>query len=135
MTHKIQRKAGSSPTHAPRLLAKGQGIQLKVFTYYLCGIRIKSMFCFFGMQLPGGRGFLSRGFGCGSSKGAVGTLRRMSGARWGTVAVLGALNVTHLALKDKELLFASQSRVRDDMENPTYLLVFVIFRTWPTCMY
>ena len=66
---------------------------------------------------------LSRAFGCGASKGAVGTLRRMSGSRPSTVSVLGASNVSELALKNKGLLSASPSRV-GDMENPTFLLFF-----------
>ena len=62
---------------------------------------------------------LSRTFSSGASKGAVGTIRRMSGSRPSTVAVLGALNVAELALKDKGVLSASPRRV-GDMENPTF---------------
>ena len=66
----------------------------------------------------------SRAFGCGASKGAVGTLRRMSGSRPSTVPVLDALNVAELALKSKGLLSASPSRA-GDMENPTCFIIFL----------
>ena len=68
---------------------------------------------------------LSRAFGCGASKGGVGTLRRMSGSRPSTVSVLGSLNVAELALKNKGLLSASPSRV-GDMETTTFLYCFFV---------
>ena len=62
---------------------------------------------------------LSRTFGCGASKWAVVTLRRMSGSRPSTVAMLGAFKVAELVLLNKGLLSASPSRV-GNMENPTF---------------
>ena len=65
----------------------------------------------------------SRTFGCGASQGAVGTLRRMSGSQPSTAAVLGALNIAELALRNKGLLSASPSRV-GDIENPIFDSLF-----------
>ena len=67
---------------------------------------------------------LSRTFGCGASKEAVGTLRCMPRFRPSTVAVLGALNVAELALNNKGLLSASSSQV-GDMKKPTLCFLFV----------
>ena len=53
------------------------------------------------MLISGSGGFFALIFGCGASKGVVGTLRRMSGSRPGTVAVFGALNVAELAPKNE----------------------------------
>ena len=50
---------------------------------------------------------LSCTFCCGASKGAVGTLRDMSGSRPSTVAVPGALNVAELARKNKDIKWGS----------------------------
>ena len=48
---------------------------------------------------------ISRGFGYGPRKGAVGTLRRKSGSRPSTMSVLGALIVAELALKIQGIAF------------------------------
>ena len=60
---------------------------------------------------------LSRTFSRGASKGGVGISRRMSGSRPSTVALLCALNIGELAVKNKKLFSASPSRV-GDMDNP-----------------
>ena len=63
--------------------------------------------------------FFSALSAAGQARGPwVHTLRRMPGSRPST-AVLGALNVADLALKNKGLLSASPSRA-GDMENPTF---------------
>ena len=64
---------------------------------------------------------LSRAFGFGESQGGVGTLRRISGSRPSTVAVLGALSVADLAIENKGSLSASPSRVGDTLKTPHFL--------------
>lgn len=64
---------------------------------------------------------LTRDFGCGASKRAESTFRRMSGSRPNTVAVLGVSDVAELALKNEGLLSASPRRA-GDMENLTMII-------------
>ena len=65
----------------------------------------------------------SRTVGRGESKGAFGTLRRMSGSRSSSVAVLPAFNVAELAPLFTGLRFASQSPVSVN-DKPHNLLLF-----------
>ena len=72
---------------------------------------------------PAAEGIFSN-FQLRSSKGAVGTLRRMSGSRSRSMAVLGAFNVAELARRNKGLFSASPRRVGETWKTPQMFVLF-----------
>ena len=88
------------------------------------------MHFFFSARCSPAAEFFSRTFGCGTSRRAFGTLRRMSRSRPSSVALPGEVNVAELALFSKGLRSASLTQV--GVDGITHNLLF-FFNTWLRC--